>query len=240
MVGDRTASRVVILIGDSHAAHYIPMLDRWGKAAHVAVLPRSRGGCRPLDGAAGVVGVAPSAVFLADCARFRDAVFAEAAQLARDGRITALVVASRWPDGDVAATMPDAVSVRAGFESGLNRIAAAAREANVRLVLIKDTPLFPHNVPRCLARRSDQDCGVPRAVADRDHDEGDRRLDALAASMPNIRIVNPRAILCSGAMCGPTRDGVVLFKDDHHLSPRGSAALATPLRPALDAAILGR
>ncbi|MGH6616010.1 acyltransferase family protein [Sphingomonas sp.] len=240
MVGDRAATRVVVLIGDSHAAHYIPMLDRWGKAAHVAVLPRARGGCRPLDGTAGVVGLAPSAIMLADCARFRDAVYAEAAQLARDGRITALVVASRWPDGGARATMPITTPVRAGFESGLNRIVATAQAAKVRLVLIKDTPLFPHNVPRCLARRSDQDCSVSRAVIDRDHDESDRRLDALASGTSNIRVLNPRAIVCSSTGCSPMRDGIVMFQDDHHLSSRGSAALAAPLRPALDAAILGR
>lgn len=241
MVGDRTATRVVILIGDSHAAHYLPMLDRWGKASHVAVLQRSRAGCRPLDGSAGYVGVAPSSAAFADCARFLDAVLDEAAQLARKGHIIAFVVASRWPDGDVPLTMRAASGdVRAGFDSGLHRIATAARAARVRLVLIKDTPLFPHNVPRCLARRSNQDCSVYRAVADREHDEGDRRLDALAAGLPDIRVVNPRSILCADKTCSPIRDGIVLFADENHLSARGSAGLATQLRPALDAAILGR
>ncbi|MES2058576.1 MAG: acyltransferase family protein, partial [Pseudomonadota bacterium] len=68
LIGDRTAQRMIILIGDSHAAHLIPMLDRWGRTAHVAVLPRTRGGCRPLDGPALVIGIAANTANLADCA----------------------------------------------------------------------------------------------------------------------------------------------------------------------------
>ncbi|MGY4396601.1 peptidoglycan/LPS O-acetylase OafA/YrhL [Sphingomonas sp. UYAg733] len=240
LIGDRTAKRMIILVGDSHAAHLIPMLDHWGRAAHVAVLPRTRGGCRPLDGQALVVGIVASTTNLAECARFRDAVLAEAGLLAQSGRVVAIVASSRWPDADILGTLPGPLAkVRWGFAAGLARLSRVAGGNGIRLVLVEDTPLFPHHVPRCLARRADDRCAVPRALAERDHDDASRAISALAGRNPGIRILNPGALLCATGSCVPMRDGVVLFADDHHLSSIGSATLAGPLRPALDAAILG-
>ncbi|WP_034160220.1 acyltransferase family protein [Sphingomonas sp. ERG5] len=238
LIGDRTAKRMIILIGDSHGAHLIPMLDHWGQGAHVAILPRTRGGCRPLDGQALVIGIAPSASHLAECSRFRDAVLAEAGRLAASGQVIAIVASARWPNAGVAGTLPGPLAeVRSGFANGLAQLTRLTQENRIRLVLVKDTPSFPYHVPRCLARRSVDRCAVSLAAGD--PGDADRTLSALAAGNPGIRLLDPSALICPGGRCAPIRDGVVLFTDDHHLSSVGSAALAAPLRPALDAAILG-
>ncbi len=177
---------------------------------------------------------------LADCANSRDAMLAEIAQLAKSGRVLAIVLSSRWPDANVPGTLPGPLAeVRSGFAAGLARLNRIAGENNVRLVLVEDTPLFLHHVPRCLARRADDHCAVSRTLAERDHGDARQAIAALAAHNSRIRILDPSRWLCATGSCTPMRDGIVLFADDHHLSSVGSAGLAAPLRPMLDAAILG-
>ncbi len=239
LLGQRDARRIIVVVGDSHAYHLIPMLDRWGRRNRMAILPRTRGGCRPLDGDAGVIGLPPTAANLADCRQFTNAVFHETRMLAATGRVTAVVVGSRWPDSGVPTTVPgDPAKTIAGRETGIVRLAALADAGKFRLVLVRDTPLFPHNVPYCLARRSPMACAISRGAADAQRAEATRTIAKVAAAHRNVRIFDPSAAICDDSVCHPVAGDLVLFKDDHHLAPLASYVLEKRLQPALDAALV--
>src|SRR5262249_28592419 len=97
MLGDRHATRLVVLWGDSHGAQMIPALDQWGREAHVAVLPRARGGCRPMPGRDTLIGVGNFPRDIDRCEWFRGAVLEQVRELAAQRPVTLLVV-GRWPD----------------------------------------------------------------------------------------------------------------------------------------------
>lgn len=82
-IGNKDDRQPLLLVGDSHAYHLLGMFDAWGRAANVAILPRTRGGCRPIDGPANVIGRLWSADLSRDCTAYLTAARAEAAQLAR-------------------------------------------------------------------------------------------------------------------------------------------------------------
>ncbi len=234
-IGDKADGRPVLLVGDSHAYHLLGMFDAWGRVSSKAVLPRTRGGCRPIDGSANVIGRLWSADLSRDCAAYLTAVRTEAAQLARARSISAIVLAARWPRMAQPASL-----------MGLGRAAVTAREAawedwarasaawQVPLTIIVDTPQFAHDVPNCLGRRDAAQCDISRVEAARQQGDMLSALERLRARHPHVRILSLIDGLCDAARCPAMRGNVVLWRDTNHLSLAGSRDLAVRLRARLD------
>lgn len=223
-LGASGAMRGVALWGDSHAYHLLPMLDAWGRRNDRFILPRTKGGCRPVSGAFGVVGLPPTAQNTADCAGFHRDVVAELASLRGFG-IDRVVIAARWPFGGDDAFRPVG-DRRDAWVAPLRQSVASARAAGLRVVLVVDTPYFGRSVPDCLALRTDAQCALPTAEMAR------RRADFLAVATPmaqadsGISIIDLNPHLCGGQTCPAMRDGLVMLRDAGHLSQRASRMLA--------------
>lgn len=235
-IGDRQADKLVVLIGDSHAYHLLGMFDAWGRAARVGVLPRTRGGCRPIDGAANVIGASWSPELSADCARTLAAMRRELAGIAGHGEVASLVLAARWPRlAQPPSLMGQGAAAVAARDAAWEKWAQATAAWHVPLTIIVDTPAFPHNVRDCLARRDDAQCALPRAAADRQRAEMLAALQALRARHPHVAILDLTDALCDRQSCPAIRDNMVLWRDANHLSLSASRMLAEQLRAQLDA-----
>lgn len=238
LIGDVQARKLVVLWGDSHAAAMIPMLDNWGKAQGIAVLPRTKGGCRPMLASDAVVRVATSDDLRA-CSWFRDAVSKQIARLANERDVTVLV-AARWPDLDSPETIVgDRSPVGPRMKAALNHFARQADAGNYRLAIALDVPSMPHDTLRCLARRPDADCDGVRAVVDTLRDEASSAIRTFAAARPGIALIDPVPALCDQQRCRSVLDGRAIFKDETHLTYEGSILLGERLTPQLNAALLG-
>lgn len=239
LLGQRDAKRLVIVAGDSHGFHLEPMLDRWGKERDVAILPRAVGGCRPFWGDRPPYDPSLSVADAAKCRGFNKAIFTEIRTLALTGRLIGVVVGARWPanGGQFAAPEQDGTDV-SRQTSWIGNLIALAKTKEFRLVLTRDTPFFPFDVPSCLGRRPSESCDISREAADAAHASANRALTRLIASEPVVRAIDPSAAICDDRYCHPESGNVVLFKDQHHLSIAGSQALEPYLRHDLDRAIL--
>ncbi len=220
----------IIVWGDSHASHLMPMIERYAEQASTSARIRFLGLCPPLKGySTDLIGV----TLPHGCERFNIDVLSEIRKLRTNG-LTTVVLAAHWP---AYVEKPEGLQAA---EQGLRSTLDALRPLGVRVVVVASVPDFPHEAPACLARRSLQECGLPRVRA-----EQFRRAahDIIAHAVGNdalIRIVDPFPFFCSEEFCSPIVDRKILFSDRHHLSTAGSLALLSTFVPVLDWAKSGR
>ena len=240
-IGSTGAAPRVMLWGDSHAAHFAPMVAEHRVAGHYAAVTRTMGGCPPFAVTSADLPLDP------DCAAFNAAVVDELPGLA-EGGLTGVIIAYRWtnlldsgrgpdPMGDRGRAAPMAAPARVAGDpawmAGLRASLAAAKAARLRVVVIAQVPEFYRPVPICLARRDAERCGMPRATVERQRTELTATLRQVVAEFDNARLWDPLDALCPGGVCDPRRGDVVLYSDAQHLSPGGARSLVPHVAPAL-------
>ncbi|MEZ5408525.1 MAG: acyltransferase family protein [Acidimicrobiales bacterium] len=226
--GDKTSTRRILVLGDSHGEHWLPALDRIGKERGYAVTLRSRGGC-PLP-AVDAVGVIDSE----DCTRFRDRTRAAVDALHPD--LILVAMAAHYADtilepGGGAASPERRRTLWVGAtEDVLRNVTAGYPTA-----WIHPLPVQTSDPVDCLARHSEAHCVTPFADATRAPDEQRAWTEAAFAAVPaELRPaeLNLIPVLCPDRRCPLLEpDGTVIWRDDSHLS----VAAAERLEPQLDA-----
>ncbi|WP_292097216.1 acyltransferase family protein [Brevundimonas sp.] len=218
----------VVLWGDSHADHLMPLVSAWAQSQGRVVRQISKSACPPL--------LVQDASFLSeDCPVFNQEVLAE---LKRKGPPTTLVLSARWTTYMVSSGREPADAARL-LGADIAQSVDAVRRAwgpDVEVVLVGPTPDFGLSPSLCYARarfaRLDtRHCEMAVARNSSMAELVEANFAALARETPSVRVFLPRAVFCSGPDCR-TRDatGRFLFQDDDHLTPTG----ALNLMPAWD------
>lgn len=239
----------VVLWGDSHADHLMPLLMAANQMDALHVLQRSQGACPPL------LGVQPyeSGRLNAGCADFNRKMYALTVAQAQKGA-KGVILAGRWlsyvPDTrqavhssrdafrilvtDGGRAEADPKKVLQIFEQALQRTVDALVSQKLRVVLVAPIPQMPFRAPECLVRRSASDCG---ASADRFMKQKQAVMMVLtrvAASRPGwVRVADLSRELCRDGVCPALKEGTVLYSDDNHLTASASRHLYPVLRNEL-------
>ena len=223
--GDREGRSTILVIGDSHAAQWLPAIDGAARRLGARVVSSVQGTCPSLDVA--WAGELPS------CGVRR----AQLPALVDDLR-PQLVVAAHTVGymGSLAGVDPGRQLET--WTDGLARLATDLRERGIPLAVILDTPQFPDDPVRCLSlHRQPGRCDVSLA------DTLARLASFHAAEKEALRRAGhgvahePMEYLCDADACPATRDGMVAYVDTHHLTARYSASLADRLVPFLRPAL---
>lgn len=238
----------VVLWGDSHAGHLMPLLMRANQETSLRVMQRSQAACPPLLGAIPY----ENGRFNTACVDFNKKMHAlirgQAAQGAKG-----IVLAGRWlsylydplqstPAGKGVVPRilvdegghleTDSQKVLQVFERALNRTVGELVAQNLRVLLVAPVPQMPFRAPECLVRRSVSACSAP---ADRFREQRYPVMEVfgrLVARYPDrVRVADPAATICQGKLCSPMKNGIVLYSDDNHLT----ASAAERLYPYLGA-----
>ncbi len=219
---DAGASRTILLVGDSHAMHWIPALDALGIRHNVRVVYRGFSACPGV----------PLAI-LRKRVRFRACEVSheslpEALALLRPALVLSASSAGHWTNIDVPAR--DAARERA-WSDAIGRLDDAVRAARGRLVLLHDVPHWPFDPIRCLAEG--ESCAVFKPDWDR-VPAVTRRVEEGVSRTRAIAVVDPRSAICAEDPCPPF-DGrdEVKFWDAAHLTSRYSQRLEPFLSVAL-------
>lgn len=242
--GDPKGRVTVVLMGDSHAEHWLAAVDRLGRERGWRVVPFVNGGCP--------VSAAPELVRRRRADRDREcATWREAAVRRIVALRPAAAILSSWdeymvrdrprvPAGRSGHVAPDA------WRRGLGRTYARIASAGIPVVALRGTPFPAFDVPACLSRRAatggaSDDCsyrrddavhvGARAAHAAAVRDAAARRLPVAAVDMSDR--------VCPAARCGVERAGVVVFTDDNHLTARFTRGEAPVLGARVDAALRG-
>jgi peptidoglycan/LPS O-acetylase OafA/YrhL len=215
--GKKGGTRIVLL-GDSHALHWMPALDLIGKAYNYEIIPIAKVNCAFMDVKLYAYRLGKS---YTSCTKWRANVVTKIAQLN-----PALVILSQtWyrEEGKPNEIRPQYYADAVGRM--LDKIPFPT-------LIFSDTPFGQNNIPTCLARNRSNvaKCVVTKAAA---YGERGHARDLLVAEQRNLPIFDFTQALCPGTKCAPIIDGRVVYHDHHHLTTTMAKYLATPLGAAL-------
>jgi peptidoglycan/LPS O-acetylase OafA/YrhL len=220
--GDRTATRTMVLYGDSHAAMWFQAMNLIAKEAHWKLVDLGKGYCPavslPIENPAGF---GRSGGEYAACDAWNRFAIRRIRQLHPD-----LVVITQeirnMPDGGLYTP--------AQWQNGLEKTFSRLGLPGKRIVILGNIPLLPKSPPQCLSLHPDdvQACdSVPPSF------EGQfNQAEAAAAAQSGARYINVTNWFCA-TKCSPVIGKYQVYFDNAHVTATYSLYLASVLDDAL-------
>ncbi len=231
--GDRTSSTTLALLGDSHAEHWLGALDKLGRERGWKIVAMVKGGCP--------VAEMPELMqprlkrWYHECTRYREAMMQRIVAM----RPTAVILSSWDHYMPVDGKGSDWQVNPQIWKRGLRRTYERLVRAGITTVAIRGTPRSWFDVPSCLSRRA---AGLP--FAQRCEYSRARSMSPLAIAAQNeaasglgVRFVDMNDQICSTPTCQVTRNGIVIFTDDNHLTASFSRSMGDVLGERLGSAL---
>jgi len=231
----------VLLVGDSHAQMWQPALDDIAARHDLTVIRLTRGGCPANDITVYHLGdeVGAKEVDRA-CSEWREDLYPRAiAEYHPD----LVLVSSRShvlgmvDGGDYLLPSNDGYLDR--WEQAWERTLGWLTAGGAQVVVSEILPTLPQRVPACLAAHGLHTtvCDWPVTV-DRRVPRFNEVLAGLPSRVPGVAVIDPTALACPGGTCPARIDGVIVHRDDNHLSRSWAARLGPGLeRLLLDAGV---
>lgn len=231
----------LVLWGDSHADHLMPLFAGLGSGADWSLVQRSHSACPPLLGAVPI----RRGQTLGYCGDFNDAVVRELADTGGKAPV-GVILSARWTayvgrvrnpadnffelrsKGPAGAGTPLAILGK-GLAATLQQLSAQGH----KVLVVAPTPEMRYQAPECLARRSLEFCSVSRREIEQARAEIVAALRQAIQPFANVRLWDPIDGLCDALVCRPKAGDEVLYLDDDHLTARGAARLGPHMRDAL-------
>jgi peptidoglycan/LPS O-acetylase OafA/YrhL len=235
--GDPGGDRVVVLVGDSHAAHWFPAFDAIARQRHWQLWFWAKSGC----------GYAQVREELAayhreytECTAWRSSVQARITALPEVDLVVvgrAISYLGQLLDASGAEVARDAARPvwAAGAAAALRDLGTGGR----RVVLLRDVPRPGFDVPECLSSHANASsaCTFPQAG----HLHPDAALwtaEQPVTTAAEVGVVDLAPLICPADPCQTVSPGgAIIYRDDHHLTATFarsvSGAVATALAPYL-------
>jgi peptidoglycan/LPS O-acetylase OafA/YrhL len=236
--GDIASSRIVYLMGDSHALNLLSGLDELFKRHGIKGIALYDHGCLFLYGTRAFFKGVPDS----GCERNVSAAYRQ-------------IASDRWPViiagayggytrgiGPVDGEVYDGVGadyvawIRQRFAESLRQIHADERVT----VVLKQTYDAGVDLPRCLARpQATAAACAPRSLAGSREDAAtiDAMVESLRREAPGLVILDPKSAFCPDETCTVKIGDELLFRDSVHLTHAGSRHLIGRLEDPLIAAL---
>lgn len=209
--GDEDADTKIALIGDSHAAHWLPALQEAGEESGWQVHAFTKSACAVIATST-IRTVNDTPTEYTECLEWNKSLLEEVETLNPD-----LVVIS----GSTHTSAGDA-TIADGMASAWQKYT----DAGIDVVVINDVPRQGIHVPECVDRNSDS---LTECAPDRD--------DAIAASGApdlktaselhgDVKFLDVTDFICPADRCAPIIGGVLVYADSHHMTATYSATLS--------------
>lgn len=203
-----TAKKTIIVVGDSHAQHWTAALDAVAERNNWAWVLVTRPACR--------FG-AESPERDADCNAFNAAATRYVLGHDADAVLTLGTQTSFHP-GAEGGTPADAEKIVPGYAEGIRPILAQGK----RVIAMRDTPRFTHNVPECvdLNGADSPKCQAPVEDLVAAHSPlADLRTEHRDGSLPGkLGYLDMTEALCPEGICRPVVGNVLVYLDESHLT----------------------
>jgi peptidoglycan/LPS O-acetylase OafA/YrhL len=215
--GKKGGTRIVIL-GDSHALHWMPALDLIGKAYNYEIIPIAKVNCVFMDVKLYAYRLGKS---YTSCTKWRLNAIAKINELK-----PTLVILSHTETREEGK--PNEIRPQY-YADAVGRL---LDKIPFPVLIFAETPNGEINIPTCLARNKSNVAKCVTKKPDVYPAWGYGR-DLLVAKQRNLPLFDFTAALCPGTKCAPIIDGRVVFHDNHHLTATMAKYLATPIGVAL-------
>jgi peptidoglycan/LPS O-acetylase OafA/YrhL len=209
VVGDSAGSdSLVVLWGDSNAAHYVGVLGAFAREAQFRFRNVEVGSCPPLF-------IDPRR--FVDARRESDCVVSAAIVRPVIDRASVVVISSAW-----TAYQARSATFLPTFYSLVRDLSSRGK----RVILLGKAPVFDGFDRRCREKSLGfplMHCSVMHAPIDHKVAEINTQLEEFAANTPGVQYYDVNRYLCPQRVCSThTSDGQPLYYDASHLSLAGS------------------
>lgn len=227
--GRRDSARRIFLIGDSHAMHWLPAVERLAKGLGFALYARTKSACI----------TAPVAVFnrklgrrYYECEEWRERLFREIEDVKPE--LVLIGLSSRHlplrPGTDEQLEGDERLAALAEAE---RKMIARIIATGARVGLLADTPWLPENPLECLSEHKESlaEC--------RWKEEKAIQQDGFPWSLksgeapPGVRVLDLRDQFCWDGYCHAATDRFIIMWDGHHMTRAFSASLSEVLTQRL-------
>ena len=208
--GSKDSPTTVVLFGDSYAAQWFPAVNAVAESEGWRLLTFFKAACSPVD--------TPYVYPLigrryTECEQWRASVFRRLEEIQ-----PALVVVGH---SALYIGNPPLIAPSAWLE-GVGRTLRALNRSEARIVYLRGTPAPTLDVVACLARgawqfgwRRPASCSFQRREGmDDEVSDAERRL----VDNSNATYVDMTKYICSGEICEPERDGIIIYQQGGHLT----------------------
>ena len=223
--GDASSSTIVVLFGDSHAGQWFPAFDQIAKDNHWKLINLTKSACP-----------APALTHLYDrnigrnydeCAAWRSRTIQQIIALRPAAVITSSYSSYYLKQSGITP---------AEWESGLHTTLSQLAQAGSHILVLHDPPAPSFDVPVCMARAAWTNSGNSCSF------EPDLALNASISqleksateTLPNTQVADVSSLICAGEECGPSQNGAMLYRDQHHLTASYVLGLAPVLEPKVE------
>jgi peptidoglycan/LPS O-acetylase OafA/YrhL len=232
--GDSLSPVTVVLMGDSHAAHWFAAMQRIAGEQGWKLVSMVKAGCPT----ARVPVIDPRIGRESEtCASWRQASLRRIEAL----HPTAVILAnSLGPVKRPGAGGSSRISYTQ-WEEGNRQTLGTLDSAGVRTILLRDSPRPGFDVPVCLSRAAYRDLPLDGCHLSRDFavDSGSFAAEQRAArGLSHVSLVDFTDLICDATDCPVLRDGMVVYSDDNHLTATYARSLAPAMTSRL-ASVMG-
>ncbi|MEO7198720.1 MAG: acyltransferase family protein [Dokdonella sp.] len=223
LFGPENAPHTAVLMGDSTAAQWFPALAEVFRRPGWRLLVLTKSSCPMVD----------EPYFLTRIGR-------EFVKCATWRKRALLHIASIKPEIVLLGTVQTDDFSEAQWIHGTEQILRVLSPASGHVYILRSTPSLPFDGPACLAAKN----WLPRlhvikrrcdAAASTAHDDNVYHwLQQAAGRFGNVTTIDMNPLVCPDSECRAERNGVVVFRDSHHLTAGFMRLLAPVLEERMD------
>jgi hypothetical protein len=211
--GNPRSKRRVVLFGNSHAMHWFPALERVAVRRDWRLVALTRAGCAVGD-----------VRFSDRCDAWREHTLR---RIERREMPSLVIVATSTSmslgvvvDGDRLSPDPSRPHLRRGLEHTLRRL----RATGARVIVIKDLPRSPHDVPDCVSRQPKR---LERCTFRRDEPPDEAFDEQSTTAVEGADAIDPAPVVCPDGVCHAVMGNALVYRDDNHFTATFAGTLAT-------------
>lgn len=220
--GDPRATHTVVLLGDSIAGQWFPAVAKVFNKPGWRLLVFTKSSCPMVDQSFFYTSIGR---MYTECTTWRKAVLQDLTKIKPDVIVTSSAAISQFT--------PDE------WEAGSARVMQSLSASASLVYVLRATPHLPVNGPDCLAENTGRPRWLPSA-GDCSFPSRDMPADAIYASLQhaakpfaNVELVDMSDRVCPDQICHAEQSGMIVFRDNQHMTATFAASLAPALSERL-------
>jgi peptidoglycan/LPS O-acetylase OafA/YrhL len=220
--GNPSGSRIIVLLGDSHASQYLPALQVSAERHDWRIVVYQKSACMVSDSP---VRIRSTGLIRQDCESWKKEAMAGILDVKPDMVVTSAALPVIYNEYYLLEPTAELIS---GYRSFWSRLT----EAGIPVLVVRDNPRPGVDVPSCMVmnRESPGRCSWMREQV------LDRHEDPLveASQMTDVHLLDLSHFFCNGQECPAVIGNVLVYRDGDHLT----ASFAKSLAPYIEARML--
>ncbi|BFI96750.1 MAG: acyltransferase family protein [Rhodanobacter sp.] len=221
--GPADATHTAVLMGDSHAGQWFPAVAEAFDRPGWRLLVLTKSSCPMVDEPFFYSRIGKE---YTACATWREHALQQLVRIR--------------PDVVLLGTVDTNGFSREQWVAGTSKVLAVLSPAAGHVWLLRDTPMLPFDGPDCLAMHAGRPAwlGLQQACSasanDTHADQVYRWLGEAASRYANVGMLDMNPLICPDHVCSAEQNGLVVFRDNQHLTGSFAASLGPAMKTKLD------